>query len=226
MIEQFMVLANETVAGYMNSISAPFVYRIHEKPSEEKALGFKEFLKGLGVHEKLDPADIKPYDYRKILDSLKDAPFYPIVNRVMLRSMMKAKYSPVNSGHFGLSSQCYCHFTSPIRRYPDLCIHRIIKEVIDGKYEEACEKYSRFVAEAAARSSELREESAGRRTRRRRFILRNLHERIKSEKNTTRSFRELLRSGFSPNLKTPSKDLSRSKLCRRILMNLSKINIS
>lgn len=154
MIEQFMVLANETVAGYMNSISAPFVYRIHEKPSEEKALGFKEFLKGLGVHEKLDPADIKPYDYRKILDSLKDAPFYPIVNRVMLRSMMKAKYSPVNSGHFGLSSQCYCHFTSPIRRYPDLCIHRIIKEVIDGKYEEACEKYSRFVAEAAARSSE------------------------------------------------------------------------
>lgn len=154
MIEQFMVLANETVAEYMNSISAPFIYRIHEKPSEEKASGFKEFLKGFGVHERLDPTDIKPYDYRKILDSLKDEPFYPIVNRVMLRSMMKAKYSPVNSGHFGLSSQCYCHFTSPIRRYPDLCIHRIIKEILDGNYESACEKYSKFVGEASARSSE------------------------------------------------------------------------
>ena len=153
MIEQFMVLANETVAEYMESISAPFVYRVHEKPSEEKAGEFKEFLRSLNIPCRLNPEDVHPYDYRNILQSLEGDPVYPVVNRVMLRSMMKAKYSPVNAGHFGLSSACYCHFTSPIRRYPDLCIHRIIKEVLDGNYERACAKYNGLVAEVAAKSS-------------------------------------------------------------------------
>lgn len=153
MIEQFMVLANETVAEYMTNISVPFVYRIHEKPSEEKARQFKDFLLSLGVHTRLNPDEVRPYDYKIILDSLKDIPFYNVVNRVMLRSMMKAKYSPINVGHFGLSSSCYCHFTSPIRRYPDLCIHRIIKEVLDGRYEYALKKYPPIVSEAAEKSS-------------------------------------------------------------------------
>ncbi len=154
MIEQFMVIANETVATYMAALSAPFVYRVHEKPSEEKALAFKEFLQGLGVKERLKPEDVRPYDYQKILSDVKDLPLYPVVNRVMLRSMMKARYSPVNAGHFGLASDCYCHFTSPIRRYPALPIHRIIKDVLAGNYGEISGKYVPFVSEAAQQSSE------------------------------------------------------------------------
>ena len=153
-IEAFMVLANETVAEYMQAIEAPFVYRIHEKPNEEKATNFRAFAQNLGLTAKFNAQDVKPYDYRNLLLSAQDLPVFSVLNRVMLRSMQKARYSPENVGHFGLASECYCHFTSPIRRYPDLCIHRIIKEVINGKYAEACETYGSFVEEAAERSSE------------------------------------------------------------------------
>ena len=153
-IEAFMVLANETVAEYMHSIEAPFVYRIHEKPSEEKARTFQAFAKTLGLNAKFHTDDVKPYEYQKILKSAEDLPVYSVLNRVMLRSMQKAKYSPENVGHFGLASTCYCHFTSPIRRYPDLCIHRIIKEIIAGGYPQAVEKYGSFVERAAEQSSE------------------------------------------------------------------------
>ena len=87
-------------------------------------------------------------------------PIYSVLNRVMLRSMQKARYSPENVGHFGLASGCYCHFTSPIRRYPDLCIHRIIKEVINGQYAHAVERYSDFVEQAAKQSSERERRAA------------------------------------------------------------------
>lgn len=153
-IEAFMVLANETVAEYMQSIEAPFVYRVHEKPSEEKALSFQNFAKTLGLNPKFHPDDVKPYDYQKLLNSAENLPAYTVLNRVMLRSMQKAKYSPENLGHFGLASACYCHFTSPIRRYPDLCIHRIIKEILVGEYPQVVEKYSNFVIRAAEQSSE------------------------------------------------------------------------
>ncbi len=153
-IEAFMVLANETVAEYMHSIEAPFVYRIHEKPAEEKAKTFQAFASSLGLNAKFHPEDVKPYEYQKLLRSAEELPVYPVLNRVMLRSMQKARYSPENLGHFGLASSCYCHFTSPIRRYPDLCIHRIIKEVISGGYPQAVEKYSAFVERAAEQSSE------------------------------------------------------------------------
>ena len=154
MIEQFMVTANETVAEFMTEQKAPFVYRIHEKPKAEKAEELKQFLISLGIATDYDSANVKPEDYRKILQSVESLPIAAVVNRVMLRSMMKARYDPVNVGHFGLSSACYCHFTSPIRRYPDLCIHRVIKEVLDGNLTEAKEKYSSFVSEAALQSSE------------------------------------------------------------------------
>jgi len=153
MIEQFMVLANEATAGFMFNLSAPYIYRVHEKPSEEKAEGFKEFLAGLGIKTKFDSSDVKPADFQKILLSLKDESVYKVVNQVMLRSMMKAKYSPINIGHFGLASACYCHFTSPIRRYPDLCVHRIIKSVLDGEYSSLSDKYSAFVSIAADQAS-------------------------------------------------------------------------
>lgn len=152
-IEAFMVLANETVAEYMQSIEAPFIYRVHEKPSEEKATAFRAFAQMLGVNARFRADDVKPYDYQNVLKTAEALPSYSVLNRVMLRSMQKAKYSPENVGHFGLASACYCHFTSPIRRYPDLCIHRIIKQVINGGYGEACETYANFVARAADQSS-------------------------------------------------------------------------
>jgi len=159
-IEAFMVLANETVAEYMQSIEAPFVYRIHEKPSEEKATTFRAFAQSLGLNARFVADDVKPYDYQKLLKSAEALPVYSVLNRVMLRSMQKARYSPENVGHFGLASTCYCHFTSPIRRYPDLCIHRIIKDVINGKYAQAQETYGGFVAEAAKQSSEKERNAA------------------------------------------------------------------
>ncbi len=152
MIEQFMVLANESVATIMTERKMPFVYRNHERPSADKAHDFKEFLSEAGVNAAFDADSVTPQDYQNLLLSLKDSPLYSIVNRVMLRSMMKAVYSPENLGHFGLASDCYCHFTSPIRRYPDLCIHRIIKESLINP-EGVKEKYKNVVTEAAAQSS-------------------------------------------------------------------------
>ena len=152
-IEAFMVLANETVAEYMHALDAPFVYRIHEKPNEEKATTFRAFAQTLGLNARFSAQDVKPYDYQNLLKSAQDHPAYSVLNRVMLRSMQKARYSPENVGHFGLASDCYCHFTSPIRRYPDLCIHRIIKEVLHGNYGELQSKYGEFVERAAERSS-------------------------------------------------------------------------
>lgn len=153
-IEAFMVLANETVAEYMQSIDAPFVYRIHEKPSEEKATAFRAFAQTLGLNARFSASDVKPYDYQNLLRAAEDLPAYSVLNRVMLRSMQKARYSPENVGHFGLASGCYCHFTSPIRRYPDLCIHRIVKEVCSGGYAQALERFGGFVAQAAEQSSQ------------------------------------------------------------------------
>ncbi len=154
-IEAFMVLANETVAEYMHSIEAPFIYRIHEKPGEDKAAAFQSFAKTLGLTARFQVDDVHPYDYQNLLRTAEGMPAWSVLNRVMLRSMQKARYAPENVGHFGLASQCYCHFTSPIRRYPDLCIHRIIKLVINGGYAEALTRYSDFVKDAAKQSSEL-----------------------------------------------------------------------
>ena len=159
-IEQFMVLANETVAEYMHALEMPFVYRIHEKPDEEKAAALREFAGNLGLKARFDPKDVKPYEYQKLLKSAESLPVSSVLNRVLLRSMQKARYSPVNTGHFGLASRCYCHFTSPIRRYPDLCIHRVIKEVLHGKGAEAERAYGEFVNEAAVQSSECERRAA------------------------------------------------------------------
>ncbi|MBQ8885498.1 MAG: ribonuclease R [Clostridia bacterium] len=159
-IEQFMVLANETVAEYMHALEAPFIYRIHEKPAEEKAENFRRFAQSLGLTARFNAEDVKPYDYRNLLKAAEGLPAFSVLNRVMLRSMQKARYSPLNVGHFGLASDCYCHFTSPIRRYPDLCIHRIIKDVLDGNYALIGEKYGNFVSEAAIQASETERKAA------------------------------------------------------------------
>lgn len=125
-IEEFMILTNETVAKYCEEKNLPFIYRIHEEPSEEKLFAFNKLISGLGYSlsgsEKPDPMH-----FAKLLDEIEGKPEFSLINKVMLRTMMKAKYSTSNVGHFGLASKCYCHFTSPIRRYPDLFIHRAIK---------------------------------------------------------------------------------------------------
>lgn len=132
-IEQFMISANEAVAEFLEKHGAPCLYRIHEQPAPEKANTFFAFLRDLGVKAKYDTDDIKPLDFQNVLKSVEDKPYYSVVNKVMLRSMQKARYSEENRGHFGLASECYCHFTSPIRRYPDLFVHRAVKAVLGGK---------------------------------------------------------------------------------------------
>lgn len=128
LIEDFMVLANETVARHFNKLGVPFVYRVHETPSREKVLAVCDFLKGIGVRFPQIPENIVPAYYQEILDNVENSNTKDVVNKVVLRSLPKAKYSNKNLGHFGLALVDYCHFTSPIRRYPDLTIHRIIKE--------------------------------------------------------------------------------------------------
>ncbi len=163
-IEEFMILANETVAEFVTAYELPFVYRVHEKPSEEKAQSFKTYLQELGIRAKFHPDNVRPGEYGKILESLKDSELFRVVNRVMLRSMSKARYSAENCGHFGLASRCYCHFTSPIRRYPDLLVHRIVKLILDGQAGEAEQGYKNFVniASNSCSASERRADEAER----------------------------------------------------------------
>lgn len=152
-IEEFMILANVTVAEYMYFLDTPFIYRIHEKPDPDRLDNFYAFLKGLGVGYKRKKDEIFSKDFQTILLNAENTPAFTLINRVMLRSMKKAKYSPECVGHFGLSEEHYCHFTSPIRRYPDLCVHRIIKDFLSGS-DNLEEKYRSFVADAAVLSSE------------------------------------------------------------------------
>ncbi len=151
MIEEFMILANESVARFVTERGAPFLYRVHERPSEDKAEDLAAFLQRLGLPAPFSADAVSPSDYRSVLEAAQAASLGSIVSRVMLRSMMKAVYSPVNIGHFGLASECYCHFTSPIRRYPDLVVHRILHAILTRG--EGPESYRSFVKEAAARAS-------------------------------------------------------------------------
>lgn len=130
LIEEFMLAANETVAGHIERKEAPFLYRIHEEPDEDKLADLVEFLATLGISL---PAGkkLKPLHLQKALARAKGAPEETLVNTVLLRTMKQARYSHENVGHFGLAAGTYTHFTSPIRRYPDLIVHRILKA--DGK---------------------------------------------------------------------------------------------
>lgn len=153
-IETLMVLANECVAKKFFDISAPFVYRVHEKPDEEKIKKLSQLLKNLGVANQLDKNGDKPESYQKIINSIKGDKKEKILTILILRSMMKARYAPQCLGHFGLASEFYCHFTSPIRRYPDLVIHRIIKKYLSGETVGDLKlKYNNFVAQASEQSS-------------------------------------------------------------------------
>lgn len=155
MIEEFMLVANETVAEHMFWTHLPFVYRIHENPDDEKLTKFKEFIYNLGYNINWTE-EIRPKTLQDIIEKVKGKSEETVVNTLLLRSMMQARYAPECTGHFGLAAQYYCHFTSPIRRYPDLQIHRIIKEYLHGKIDEKrTNKLKNIVGQAAKQSSEM-----------------------------------------------------------------------
>lgn len=155
MIEEFMILANETVAECAFHAGLPFVYRVHDKPDPDKLGDLNAFLNGFGLSFHESPENIHSMTLQKVMTKAEDTPYSHIVAKVMLRSMQKARYSSVNSGHFGLASECYCHFTSPIRRYPDLVVHRMLKLMLKGELSaDVAKKCEAFVKEASAHSSE------------------------------------------------------------------------
>ena len=139
MIEEFMIAANEAVAHFMAEKGFPFVYRIHEPPQKEAIVEFRRFISYLGYKMRKD-SDHSPKEFQRILSEVKGRPEERVVNDVLLRSMKWAKYSAKNLGHFGLASDGYTHFTSPIRRYPDLIVHRLLKRVLSEKEVKVSEE--------------------------------------------------------------------------------------
>ena len=136
LIESFMIAANECVATHIYFMNLPFIYRIHENPKEEKIRSFLGFISSLGYKVTGDVSDFRPTTMQRILKQLVDKPEYKILASLLLRSMQKAIYSPDNLGHYGLASSCYTHFTSPIRRYPDTTVHRLLHTYLfDGKID-------------------------------------------------------------------------------------------
>ena len=160
LIESFMVAANETIATHFKNMKAPFVYRVHEQPDSEKMANFLRLATGYGVKTTAYPDNISPLDLQRILKQVEELDCKVMLNSLCLRSLKKAKYSPECLGHFGLASTMYCHFTSPIRRYPDLTIHRIIKLFLRGQLEgKLLTEQRQFVAASSLNSSD-REQAA------------------------------------------------------------------
>ena len=166
-IEDFMLIANETVAQHFFWLEIPFVYRTHDNPDPEKIMKLSTFLHNFGYYIKTSREEIHPKEIQKLLDKMEGTPEEMLISRLTLRSMKQAKYTVECSGHFGLACQYYCHFTSPIRRYPDLQIHRIIKEQLRGRLsEKRLEHYQEKLPAVAERSSKMerRAEEAERET--------------------------------------------------------------
>lgn len=166
LIEEFMLIANRTVAEHYFWMEYPFIYRVHEKPLPEKVMELKAFLKGIGLSLPLNEGNIHPLALRNLLDEADKDGKLSLVSAVMVRSMQKAFYSPECLGHYGLAFKQYCHFTSPIRRYADLWIHRMIKhqmheEFCDeqlSKYREKAKKISDIVSETERKAISMERE--------------------------------------------------------------------
>ncbi len=155
-IEDFMLLANETVAEHFFWQQIPFLYRTHEKPDGEKIKKLSTFIGNFGLTIKGKGDEIHPKELQKLLEKIAGSPEEDFISRLVLRSMQQAKYTVEASGHFGLAADYYCHFTSPIRRYPDLQIHRIIKENLRGRYNGARrEHYESILPVVALETSKL-----------------------------------------------------------------------
>lgn len=155
-IEDFMLLANETVAQHFYWLELPFVYRSHDNPDPEKITQLGIFISNFGYGIKTTKEEIHPKEIQKLLGKIEGTPEEAMISRLTLRSMKRAKYSVDCTGHFGLACQYYCHFTSPIRRYPDLQIHRIIKEQLRGRLKEnRIMHYNEILPQVADHSSRM-----------------------------------------------------------------------
>lgn len=166
-IEDFMLLANETVAEDYFWQEIPFVYRTHDVPDEEKIQKLCTFINNFGHSMHVANKEVRPKEIQKLLAKVDGTPEGDFISRLALRSMKQAKYTPENTGHFGLAAQYYCHFTSPIRRYPDLQIHWIIKETLRGRMNEnRMEHYESILPEVTKHASQMerRAEEAERET--------------------------------------------------------------
>ena len=156
-IEQFMLTANETIAEKFYWLKAPFIYRVHEVPDLERIEELNRFLYNLGYKIKASQDNIYPKEFAKVLEQVKGKPEEKVVSNLMLRTFKVARYEAENKGHFGISSKYYCHFTSPIRRYPDLFIHRVISKYLEKNYDiedRIVEKYEKLAIKGAENSSE------------------------------------------------------------------------
>ncbi|HEY6198587.1 MAG TPA: ribonuclease R [Candidatus Binatia bacterium] len=155
-IEEFMIAANEAVARHLKEKNLPLLYRVHEGPDHEALEEIAPFLATLGYRLPLKHERIQPKELQKILDASKGKPEEKVVNHVLLRAMKQAHYAPDNIGHFGLASLCYAHFTSPIRRYPDLIVHRMLDEALKNRKLKANEReeLDRYMSEAGKHTSE------------------------------------------------------------------------
>lgn len=156
-IEQFMLISNEVVAEKFYWLEAPFIYRVHEVPDKEKIDELNKFLFNLGLKIKYNKDSIHPSSFAEILKKVKDEPEERVVSNLVLRTLKVARYESENKGHFGIASKFYCHFTSPIRRYPDLFIHRVISTYLDNNYnvdQDTITKYGGQAVAYAERSSE------------------------------------------------------------------------
>lgn len=152
-----MLTANETVAEKFFWLDAPFIYRVHEAPDIEKVTELNKFLFNLGYRVKCTKDEVHPTAFAKVLEEVKGKPEERVISNLILRTLKVARYESQNKGHFGIASKYYCHFTSPIRRYPDLFIHRIITKYIESGYnlsESQIEKYNAQATKYAETSSE------------------------------------------------------------------------
>ncbi|EOB3406350.1 ribonuclease R [Enterococcus hirae] len=155
LIESFMLAANETVAEHFNKRNFPFIYRIHEQPKEEKMQRFFDFASALGIVVRGTKGTITPKDLQKVIENVEDKPESAVINTMLLRSMQQARYSEDNFGHYGLAAEYYTHFTSPIRRYPDLIVHRLIRSYGQDPSEVNQTYWENELPEIAEHSSKM-----------------------------------------------------------------------
>ncbi|MDH6364617.1 ribonuclease R [Enterococcus sp. PF1-24] len=155
LIESFMLAANETVAEHFAKKELPFIYRVHEQPKEEKMQRFFDFAAALGILVRGTKGDITPKDLQKVIEDIADKPESLVINTMLLRSMQQARYAEENFGHYGLGATYYTHFTSPIRRYPDLIVHRLIRTYHEDTSKATQGKWQQLLPDIAQHSSKM-----------------------------------------------------------------------
>ena len=159
LIENFMIIANETVAGFVEDLNLPGIYRVHDKPNKDKLVEYLKFLSIKGYNIKADINKFGPKDYQRILNKIKDDPAKDILSTMAIQTMSKAKYSEINIGHYGIASKRYSHFTSPIRRYPDLTLHRLVKDYLDKANDKKISYWKKKLPLIAIQTSKKEQDS-------------------------------------------------------------------